>query len=59
MRKLTAEEGEQWQELITLLWDALKTLPPRPPASLFQAQQLPLPPPLRGAVVYLLNLWHR
>lgn len=59
LRKLTAQEREQWQELITLLWESLKVLPPRPPDALFHAQTLPLPPPLRGAVVYLLNLWHR
>jgi transposase-like protein len=59
LRKLTAQEREQWQELITLLWESLKALPPRPPDALFHAQTLPLPPPLRWAVVYLLNLWHR
>lgn len=59
LRKLTRAERQQWQEVITLLKESLKALPPRPPDALFQAQTLPLPPPLRGAVVYLLNLWHR
>lgn len=59
LRKLTAQEREVWQELITLLWESLKALPPRPPDALFHAQTLSLPPPLRGVVVYLLNLWHR
>lgn len=59
LRKLTQEERAQWQEVITLLWESLKALPPRPPRALFHAQTLPLPSPLRWAVVYLLNLWHR
>lgn len=59
VHKLSPTEREQWQEVITLLWDSLKALPPRPPDALFQVQQLPLPPPLRAAVIYLLNLWHR
>lgn len=59
LRKLTQEERESWQEVITLLWESLKALPPRPPEALFHAQTLPLPPPLRWTVVYLLNLWNR
>lgn len=59
LRKLTSQQQEQWQSLITILWESLKALPPRPPDALFQAQALSLPPPLRHAVVYLLNLWHR
>lgn len=59
LRKLTQEERAEWQEVIALLWESLRTLPPRPPPALFQAQTLPLPDPLRWAVVYLLNLWNR
>lgn len=59
VHKLTPPEREQWQGVITLLWESLKALPPRPPEALFRAQTLPLPDPLRWAVVYLLNLWRR
>lgn len=59
LRKLSNSEREQWQEVITLLWESLKALPPHPPKALFHTQTLPLPPPLRWAVVYLLNLWNR
>lgn len=59
VHKLSPMERDQWQEVITLLWESLQTLPPRPPLALFRAQTLPLPAPLRWAVVYLLNLWHR
>lgn len=58
-RKLSHREREQWQEVIALLKEALKNPPPRPPQELFNAQSLPLPPPLRGALVYILNLWNR
>ena len=59
LHKLSPKERERWQHLITLLWESMKALPPRPPAALVQAQALHLPAPLRYAVVYLLDLWHR
>jgi len=57
--KLTRQERERWCHLILLLREKLKALPSHPPEVLFQAQALPLPPPLRWAVVYLLGLWQR
>lgn len=59
VHQLSPAEQEPWQEVISLLRESLKTLPPRPPEALFRAQTLPLPDPLRWAVVYLLNLWNR
>jgi len=59
LRKLSLPQREQWQSLITLLWESLKAPPPHPPPALVQAQGLPLPAPLRYAVVYALDLWHR
>lgn len=59
LHKLSSAQREQWQPLITLLWDSLKLLPPHPPPTLVQAQTLALPSPLRYAVVYVLSLWHR
>lgn len=59
LHELPQAEREPWQEVITLLGERRKALPPRPPEALFRAQTLPLPDPLRGAVVSLLNLWDR
>lgn len=59
LAKLSAQEREQWREPVELLQQSLRGLPPQPPPELFRLQALPLPGPLRGAVVYLLDLWHR
>jgi transposase-like protein len=58
-RKLSSQEREQWQEVISLIKDTLHQLPPHPPPELWRAQTLPLPSTLRYALVYLLNLWSR
>lgn len=57
--KLTPDERVEHQALIGFIKESLRSPPVHPPEELFAAQRLSLPPPLRGIVVYLLNLWHR
>lgn len=57
--KLSPQEREEWQGVISLIKASLKGLATHPPPELQQAQTLPLPSALRYALVYLLNLWNR